>query len=173
MTYPSKPGFQKHSSTSRAAAEQLTTAGSMEHDIYQLLDEWGPAAHIVPGYTGDELTERLEAPHYGYAGVQTGTIAARLRGLELKGLAVKLEETRPTRSNRQAHAWVSKRIAEEKGLKTVAPAPDRDALVQAVIDAGEEYAISHATGCPDIVHQKGEALWKAVKNLKRGYYGGV
>jgi len=107
MTYPETPGFQAHSDTSRAAAERLQSAESMERDIFDVLDAYDS------GWTGDELAEYLETR--GHAGVQTGTVAARLRGLELKGLAVKTKETRLTRSNRKAHVWLSKRLATRNG----------------------------------------------------------
>lgn len=107
MTYPDTPGFQAHSDTSREAAARLQSAESMEKDIFAVLDAYDS------GWTGDELAEYLDTR--GHAGVQTGTIAARLRGLELKGMAVKTKETRPTRSNRQAHVWLSKRLATRNG----------------------------------------------------------
>lgn len=103
MIYPETPGHQAHSDTSRKAADRLTTANSMEKDIYDLLDNY------ESGWTGDELTVNLQ--NRGYPSVQTGTIAARLRGLELKGKAVRSEDTRETRAGRDANVWYSKRLA--------------------------------------------------------------
>ena len=64
MTYPDTPGFQKHSATSRAAAEELTSQHSMEDDIYRYLE------HYASGFTADELHEALLDKH---PGVQAGT----------------------------------------------------------------------------------------------------
>ena len=97
MTYPNTPGFQQHSETSRAAADSLTTQHSMEADILRFLE------HYPSGFTADELQEAFEGKLH--PGVQAGTIAARLRGLELKEQILKTKETRRTRSNRQAQVW--------------------------------------------------------------------
>lgn len=124
MTYPETPGFQAHSETSRKAAERLTTSDSMEKDIYALLDAYSN------GWTGDELAQYLDTR--GYPGVQTGTVAARLRGLELKGRAVKLQEARPTRSGRAAHVWVTPRLAKDRHKAAVASGPTVQELQQQV-----------------------------------------
>ena len=71
----------------------------MEDDIINLLELSGTA-----GMIGDEisLTECIIRKH---PTVQSGTIAARLRGLELKGLVVQTVHKRQTRNDRMAHVW--------------------------------------------------------------------
>ena len=69
----------------------------MEADILRFLE------HYPSGFTADELQEAFEGKLH--PGVQAGTIAARLRGLELKEQILKTKETRRTRSNRQAQVW--------------------------------------------------------------------
>ena len=96
MTYPQTAGFQSHSATSRDAAENLTTQHSMEGKILAFMEAY------QSGWTGDELQEMLIKD---FPTVQTGTIAARLRGLELKKLIVKTSEVRKTRNNRDAYVW--------------------------------------------------------------------
>lgn len=107
MTYPDTPGFQKNSDTSRAAANALTSQHSMEDDIFRYLE------HYASGFTADELHEALLDKH---PGVQAGTIAARLRGLELKGRIRKTKETRLTRNRRQAQVWKHPRHVSESEL---------------------------------------------------------
>lgn len=99
MTYPATPGFQSHSRTSQAAAESINVS-SMEGRVENCLARTG-----TYGMTADEIQQDLIIfwPH-----VQAGTVGARLRGLELKGVAVKVEETRTTRAGKQAHVWVLK-----------------------------------------------------------------
>ena len=107
MSYPDTPGFQKHSDTSRAAADAMTSQHSMEDDIFRYLE------HYASGFTADELHECLLDKH---PGVQAGTIAARLRGLELKGRIRKTKETRLTRNRRQAQVWKHPRHVQESEL---------------------------------------------------------
>jgi hypothetical protein len=102
QAYPHTPGYQSHSQTSKAAAYALTSKDSMEADILRYLEGY------PSGFTADELREAFEGKH---PDVQAGTIAARLRGLELKNLIRKTKETRPTRNNRQAHVWKHPRHA--------------------------------------------------------------
>lgn len=128
MTYPETAGFQKHSKTSRMAADELTSQHSMEDDIFRYL-EFYPS-----GFTADELQEALTDKH---PGVQAGTIAARLRGLELKGRIKKTKETRLTRNRRQAQVWKHPKHVKAEDLIAAQPVkqreadgePDNDALV--------------------------------------------
>jgi len=95
MTAP----YQRHSRTSKEAAERLETARTLEADILIYL------ASAIQGLTGDELHQLLESKHIG---LQAGTISARLRGLEIKGDIFKTKHTRTTRMNRSANVWKSK-----------------------------------------------------------------
>ena len=93
MSYPQTLGYQSRSETSRMAAEQCTTAASLEKNILAYLDA---EPH---GFIGDNFAFLLDIP--------IGTASARLRGLELKGHIFKTEETRLTRSNRKAFVYRS------------------------------------------------------------------
>lgn len=96
MTNP----YQAHSTTSREAAEALTSVDSMEGVILAYLNEGE--------YTGDDLTNILNSMHSDeFNDVQTGTVAARLRGLELKEKVIKLRHTRLTSKGRKAHLWIA------------------------------------------------------------------
>lgn len=109
MTYPTDPGYQAHSETSAAAARRLTTAESMESEIMDLLEGY------ETGFTGDQLAVLLDGR--GYPGVQIGTVSARLRGLEHKGLAIRTALTRKTRTGREANVWMAPRHAKAQGLE--------------------------------------------------------
>ena len=137
MTYPETAGFQKHSRTSRAAADALTSQHSMEADIFRYLE------HYPSGFTADELHEALLDKH---PGVQHGTIAARLRGLELKGQIKKTKETRLTRNRRQAQVWKHPKHVTADDLIAAQPVksresdePDNDAALTLVIAERDKY----------------------------------
>jgi aspartate-semialdehyde dehydrogenase len=117
MTQP----YQKHSDTSRMAAESLETAETMEGEILALLASAG-----AEGMIGDDIALVLAKSH---PTLQSGTIAARLRGLELKGKACQTIHTRLTRNNRQAHVW---KLPEHTLKMEVLPAQDKPE--QAMID---------------------------------------
>lgn len=132
MTYPETAGYQSHSKTSKEAADKLTSQHSMEDDIFRYL-EFYPS-----GFTADELQEALTDKH---PGVQAGTIAARLRGLELKGRIKKTNETRLTRNRRQAQVWKHPKHASESELIAAQPVkarendePQNDALAQVMAE---------------------------------------
>ena len=110
MTQP----YQKHSDTSRMAAESLETAETMEGEILALLASAG-----AEGMIGDDIALVLAKSH---PTLQSGTIAARLRGLELKGKACQTIHTRLTRNNRQAHVW---KLPEHTLKMEVLPAQDK------------------------------------------------
>lgn len=95
--YPETPGYQAHSRTSQAAAESINTE-SMENFIVCCLSQCGKL-----GATADELQQLVMRE---WPTVQAGTVAARLRGIELKGWAVRLDETRETRAGKAAFVWV-------------------------------------------------------------------
>lgn len=109
MTYPTDPGYQAHSETSAAAARRLTTAESMESEIVRMLNEYDY------GLTGDHIAMMLGRDKY--PDVQIGTISARLRGLEHKGMAVRTSLKRITRSERSANVWMAPRHAKAQGLE--------------------------------------------------------
>jgi len=85
--------YQKHSATSKEAAEKLTTADTLRNWIFQDI-----RIHAEYGRTGDELANQFAcAP---------GTISARLIELERAGLIVKNGKTRLTESRRNAAVYV-------------------------------------------------------------------
>ena len=94
--YPNTPGYEAHSDTSKAAAAGLSTQASMEDDILKQLEG------TPQGLIADELWPILQISHKT---VHAGTIAARLRGMELNGMIRKIKQTRKTRNNKQAHVW--------------------------------------------------------------------
>ena len=126
MTYPENPGFQTHSDTSREAAERLTTGESMEAEIADLLDTYHE------GWTGDEIVVRLSTE---YPMIQAGTVSARLRGLEHKGMAVQTILTRLTRSGRRAQVWMSPRMARVLGIEVL---PDADCMTATEVKLRQE-----------------------------------
>ena len=115
MAYPETPGYQKHSATSKDAARRLTSQGTMEKTIFDLLDVYDH------GWTCDELHAHLT--ERGHSNLQAGTVAARLRGLELKGAVSCSDEERLTRNKRRANVWYSTRLAIKLGKKPAPNAP--------------------------------------------------
>lgn len=115
MTYPDTPGFQAHSATSRAAAEQLHSINTMEGQILDRL------AISEVGWTADELHQHLETL---WPSIQSGTVAARLRGLQLKGKIVKGAVERKTRSGRLANEWWLKETADKLVVRLAESAPE-------------------------------------------------
>jgi DNA-binding MarR family transcriptional regulator len=97
--------YQKHSDTSRAAAETNTTANMQRIKIYEYI--FNKDAY---GATGDELSE--------YFNIVPGTISARLRDLECDGVIVKTLNRRKTRFEKMATVYVSKDIAEKRNIQT-------------------------------------------------------
>lgn len=96
MSYPDTPGFVKHSETSRYAADNLTTAEKVADDIVSWLEFY------PDGRTADELRDDLAVRHKD---IQSGTVAARLRGLDLVHRVCKTTTKRKTRNNRPAHVY--------------------------------------------------------------------
>lgn len=92
MTYPDTPGFQSHSETSREAAEHVNS-GSQRERIVAILDQEG-----FSGMTADEISSKLK--------ITNGTIAARMRELELSNAVIKTSQKRHTRSGVNAFIYV-------------------------------------------------------------------
>lgn len=114
MTYPQTPGFQSHSDTSRRAADECQTINTMEGQILDRL------SITEVGWTADELHQHLETL---WPDVQSGTVAARLRGLQLKGKIVKGAAERKTRSGRMANEWWLKEYADLRNVTLAESAP--------------------------------------------------
>jgi len=109
MTYPQTAGYVAHSRTSQAAAESLRME-SMERRVRDLLKAIGK-----DGATADELHPFIRMTNK-WRNTSVSTVAARLRGLELKGEAVKLDETKETCNGKQAFVWVLKENAAGRQL---------------------------------------------------------
>lgn len=93
MTYPDTPGAQRHSETSREAAAKLDAGNMRDRVLRYLID-------TPQGLTCDDISLCMT--------VEQGTIAARLRELELKGLVIKTANKGSTRYNRKAYVYVAK-----------------------------------------------------------------
>lgn len=98
--------YQKHSKTSKEAADSLMTAETMGANIIEIMTQ-----HAPNGMTADELalnaTIRQRHPT-----IQSGTVSARLTGLEDDGKVCQTKHTRMTRNNRPAHVWKLKEDAQ-------------------------------------------------------------
>jgi DNA-binding CsgD family transcriptional regulator len=107
MTNP----YQAHSETSIEAA-QLGNFSPMENKVLSLIEK-----NQVFGMTCDEISQKLN--------ITTGTIAARLRSLELSEQIIKTNMTRPTRYNRKANVYVHRDLHREyMGTATVKEATE-------------------------------------------------
>lgn len=89
------PAYQKHSETSREAAEKLETGDTLRAAVYEDIEFWKKHGRI-----GDEIAENLSTP--------SAVIAARLRELETMGRIIKTDGKRLTRSRRSANVYVTK-----------------------------------------------------------------
>lgn len=94
MTYPTTPGYQSHSETSREAADSLD-ATHLRNTCYNIIHDAG-----FVGATADDIAATL--------GKQNSTVAARLRELELTSTIIKTAIKRKTRANRNAYVYVSR-----------------------------------------------------------------
>lgn len=106
MTYPQTPGHQAHSETSKTAAESID-ASNLQGRVLEKLD-------MVAGYglTCDDISLQLC--------VEQGTIAARIRELELAGKVIKTRGKRQTRHRRDAFIYVlAKHHREDHGRAAV------------------------------------------------------
>lgn len=93
--YPDRPGFERGSATSEAAADSLDEdmLGRLQRRMLNYLRRCG-----LRGATSDEAEVALAMRHQ--------TASARLRELELFGWAVKTDRRRFTRSGRGAFVYV-------------------------------------------------------------------
>ena len=94
MIQPTLP-FQKHSATSRAAAESVVNADSLEGLVLAFIQE-----------RGDEGATDLEAQ--AALKLDGSTQRPRRRKLEQLGLVFDSGRTRATLSGRQAVVWIAK-----------------------------------------------------------------
>ncbi len=97
---------RKISDTSREAFQNLASTETMEDEVLALLKEAGPQGMIA-----DDIALILAKSHEN---LQSGTIAARLMGLEIKGKACQTIHTDLTRNNRPAHVWKLPEFTSEK-----------------------------------------------------------
>lgn len=102
MTLP----YQKHSETSKQAAERNTTAANIRSEVLDIIIN----SHFE-GCISDEIAEMMDKV--------PNIIASRLQELETAGLVVRLEATRKTRSKRNANIYVGRNYVE--GRDTLAP----------------------------------------------------
>lgn len=103
-TVTGRAPYVKGSATSKAAAESVEpTLSDTEHKVLGVFVE----RHFV-GATDDEIEVELNMRHQ--------TASARRRGLEEKGLVMKTDDTRLTRSGRKARVY----LLTEAGVKAFA-----------------------------------------------------
>lgn len=115
MTYPDTPGAQRHSETSREAAEKLD-AGNLRGMVLRYLID------TPQGLTADDISLCMD--------IEQSTIGARLRELELKGQVIKTADKGTTRHKRKAFVYVAKEHwREHMGKATVKKAPPMDIVM--------------------------------------------
>ena len=85
--------YQKHSETSKQAAQKNTKAGSMREKCFKLIEKSEGS-----GMISDEIAHVLIEP--------PNMIASRLGELEAQKRIIKLKETRKTRKNCDANVYV-------------------------------------------------------------------
>lgn len=93
MTQQTLP-FQRHSATSRAAAESVVNAGTLREKVRDFI------ADSDDGATDEEVQIGL--------GLSGNTVRPRRRELEKAGHVVDSGRTRATQSGRQAVVWIAK-----------------------------------------------------------------
>ena len=94
MIQPTLP-FQKHSATSRAAAESVVNAGTLRAKVRDFIADLGGY-----GATDEEVQNALN--------LSGNTVRPRRRELEKAGHVVDSGRTRATQSGRQAVVWIAK-----------------------------------------------------------------
>lgn len=96
FTYADRlPAHQKHSPTSKAAAEAIKPRiGPMHRQILGFIRAWGPA-------TDEQMQHYIDMP--------ANTQRPRRRELQLAGLIEDSGKTRQTKSGRAAVVWVVRR----------------------------------------------------------------
>ena len=107
---PSPPSARGSDTSRQAARSVRKTIGTDEERVYSLIARRG-----YVGATDDELEIAL--------GLRHQNASARRRTLELKQRVIKLESTRPTRSGRQAHVYVTFETFSELFAEVVPPPP--------------------------------------------------
>ena len=100
MTLP----YQKHSETSRQAAEENTTAATLREKIFQMIKDSGQHGMIA-----DEVRQRINK--------SSNSTIPRLVELNRAGRIVKLQETRKTRSNRNANVYVVPELVGDRDIE--------------------------------------------------------
>lgn len=106
--------YQSHSETSKEAAEKKTDAKIDRRIILEMIEAQG-----FSGLTNDEISARL--------GKNSSFYSPRLIELERSGDIAKLQETRKTRSNRNANVYVISRSAFHRPVihvKRIGKMPD-------------------------------------------------
>lgn len=98
LVYPHDPGYQRHSETSRMAAENLIDADGQIADVVKAFKDAGEN-----GLTCDEATQivREFRPM-----IENGTIAARMSRLKAEGVIYQKGEKRKTSRGHPAEVWV-------------------------------------------------------------------
>jgi len=137
MSYPQTAGYQKHSSTSKEAADRLTSMKTMEDDIISILKNY------PYGLIADELVDYLKPD---YPTTHQGTVAARLRGLELKGKAVKTDATRKTRNDRPAHIWVHPDNTSKSGFAPRRKKATKETAYREALEKAERFMSTNGYG---------------------------
>lgn len=139
--------YQKHSETSREAAEKLYSAENLRA---QILDEI--RHRKADGRTGDELSE--------WFGLAPGTISARLIELERAGDIVRLDQTRKTQSNRKAYIYIAKEFVDNS-MKILDPVESQRAKNRETI----EMAANFLSGLVKAQELKSNAYTKRAQEL--------
>lgn len=116
--------YQKHSDTSREAAENNTSAGAQREQVYEFI-----YTRHGQGATADEVRQYLLQRKLIHP---NSVIGARVRELELKGRIVKTKTKRKTIAGRQANVYVTKEIFSMGGYErdTVKDSTDYEKLRQ-------------------------------------------
>ena len=102
MTLP----YQKHSQTSKEAAEKNTTAANIRSDVLAIIINAN-----FEGCISDEIADLMDKI--------PNMIASRLQELETAGLIVRMTKTRKTRSKRNANIYVGRNYLQ--GRETLKP----------------------------------------------------
>jgi len=116
--YPGGPGYQRHSATSREAADRV--GKTLDRTEQQIVD-W-MALRGAQGATIDEVAVYLE--EIRGERVNTGTASARMRGLEKATRVVKTTAKRATRTGFGAHVYLLPEFAGHLG-QVMPPSPPR------------------------------------------------
>ena len=150
--------YQEHSETSKEAAEKKINAKDLRKAILNMIDCQG-----FSGLTNDEISMRL--------GKNSSFYSPRLIELERAGDIAKLQETRKTRSNRNANVYVVPRSVLSRPVihvKKIGKMPDP--MIEEA-DKMELRLFIHIVDSTDIASirsasvPKGGAVYNAIKRL--------